>query len=140
MVPAAERRARSHDMQPTVDGRVEPVVHSTGRDSGRHESARRGSGLATVYRLLDRLVAHYDLRDAALVIDVPGLGHQVLHAGRRPLHNDAHGLHHAEPGLYADPPLDSPIVADLMLAIGELGLLTDTRSDPAHSDPQGERP
>ena len=49
------------------------------------------SGLATVYRALDELVARYELTDAALVVDVPGLGRQVLHAGRRPLHNDDRG-------------------------------------------------
>jgi hypothetical protein len=91
--------------------------------------ARDESGLATVYRALDRLVARYGLTDAALVVDVPGLGRQVLHAGRRPLHNDEHRLHTAAPGVYLDPPVDEPIVHDLMLAVGALGLRCDTR-DP----------
>ena len=49
-------------------------------------------------------------RDAAVVVDVPGFGRQVLHAGRRPLRNDEQGLHAAEPGLYLDPPVDDPVL------------------------------
>ena len=86
-------------MQPTVDAPRRVTV----------DSARRGSGLATIYLALDHLVAQYELRDAAVVVDVPGLGRQVLHAGRRPLHNDERGLHDAEPGLYLDPPVPTRV-------------------------------
>jgi hypothetical protein len=89
------------------------------------DAARHESGLATVYRALDELVTQYDLTDAALVVDVPVLGRQVLHAGRRPLHNDERRLHDAEPGLYLDPPVDDSMVADLMVAMGALGLRLD---------------
>jgi hypothetical protein len=89
------------------------------------EAARSGSGIGTVYRALDELVELYALEDAALVVDVPGFGRQVLHAGRRPLRNDEHGWHAADPGLYLRPPLDDPVLSDLMLALGALALRHD---------------
>ena len=89
------------------------------------ETARSGSGIGTVYCALDELVELYALEDAALVVDVPGFGRQVLHAGRRPLRNDEHGLHAADPGLYLRPPLDDPVLSDLMLALGALALRHD---------------
>jgi hypothetical protein len=58
-------------------------------------SAREGSGLATVYQALDDLVDLYSLDDAAVVVDVPGFGRQVLHAGRRPLRDDEADRDHA---------------------------------------------
>ena len=88
-------------------------------------SAREGSGLATVYRALDELVERYALEDAAIVVDVPGFGRQVLRAGRRPLRADEQGLHAAEPGLYAQPAVDDRVVTDLMLALGALALRHD---------------
>ena len=88
-------------------------------------TARESTGLATVYRALDELVDLYSLADAAVVIDVPGFGRQVLHAGRRPLRNDEQGLHAAEPGLYLDPPVDDPVLTRLMLALGILALRHD---------------
>ncbi len=88
-------------------------------------TARESTGLATVYRALDDLVDLYALTDAAVVVDVPGFGRQVLHAGRRPLRNDEQGFHTAEPGLYLDPPLDDPVLSRLMLALGTLALRHD---------------
>jgi hypothetical protein len=88
-------------------------------------TARESSGLATVYRALDELVDLYALDDAAVVVDVPGFGRQVLHSGRRPLRDDERGLHAAEPGLYLEPPLDDPVIARLMLALGTLALRHD---------------
>ena len=104
-------------MQPTVDSRFESLV----------DAARHGSGLATLYHALDQVVAHYELRDAAVVVDVQGLGRQVLHAGRRPLHNDEQRLHEAEPGLYLDPPVHDPVLGQLMVAVGTLALRYDAR-------------
>ena len=92
------------------------------------ESAHLGSGIGTVYRALDRLVDLYALDDAALVVDVPGLGRQVLHAGRKPLGNDEHGLLRSPPGLYLEPPLHDPALDDLMVTVGALGLRFDTRA------------
>jgi hypothetical protein len=92
------------------------------------KSAREGSGIGTVYRALDELVDLYALDDAAVVLDVPGFGRQVLHAGRRPLHDDEHGLHAASPGLYLQPPLEDPVLTDLMLALGALAFRYDARA------------
>ena len=105
------------------------------------ESARLGSGLDTVYRALDRLVDLFVLDDAAVVVDVPGFARQVLHAGRRPLRDDEHGLHAAAPGLYlfdrqgeamttdgAEAPApEASALAELMVALGALGLRHDAR-------------
>jgi hypothetical protein len=109
-------------MQPTIDAGVESLV----------DAARHGSGLATVYRALDHVLVHYQLRDAAVVVDVPGLGRQVLNAGRRPLHNDELRLHEAEPGLYLDPPVPDPVLGPLMLAVSTLALRYDTHA--THDD------
>jgi hypothetical protein len=96
-------------------------------------SARFGSGLGTVYHALDLLLATSGHDDAALVVDVPVLGRQVLRAGRRPLRDDDHGLLSREPGLYVGPTedggfdaVDEPLVKDLMVALAELGLRHDT--------------
>jgi D-serine deaminase-like pyridoxal phosphate-dependent protein len=107
----------------------------TATDESVVAAARDSSGLATVYRALDELVDLYALDDAAVVVDVPGFGRQVLHAGRRPLRNDEQGLHAAEPGLYLDPPLDDQplhdqplhdqMVSRLMVALGALALRHD---------------
>jgi hypothetical protein len=88
-------------------------------------AAQESTGLATVYRALDELVERYGLDDAAVVVDVPGFGRQVLHAGRRPLRDDEEGLHAAEPGLYLQPPLDDAVLSDLMVALGALALRHD---------------
>jgi hypothetical protein len=91
------------------------------------DTAREGSGIATAYLALDRLVSLYELDDAAVVVDVPGLGRQVLHAGRRPLRERAGELVDAEPGLYLQPPLEDPVVTELVLAVSALGLRCDAR-------------
>ena len=110
-------------MQPTGDGRVEPPGGTAGRPSG----------LAVVYEALDHLVASYGLRDAALVVDVPGMGRQLLHAGRLPLHDDPHGWHEAAPGLYLDPPAGEPVRAEVMLAMAELGFRVDVPAAAAEA-------
>ncbi|MFI5048191.1 MAG: hypothetical protein ACHQIG_14080 [Acidimicrobiia bacterium] len=88
-----------------------------------------GSGLATVYDALDRLVAAKDLVDAVVVVDVAPLGRQVLRAGRKPLRDDEHLLFERAPGLYVEPAdgdgADDPIVADLMVMLTELALRHD---------------
>lgn len=114
------------------------------------ESARLGSGIATVYRALDELVERYSLDDAAVVLDVPGFGRQVLHAGRRPLQDDPARWHTAEPGLYFDPPFPDPApdadtearaaLSELMLALGTLGLRHDALADAAPLAIEPEQP
>jgi hypothetical protein len=97
----------------------------TPTDTSLVTAAQKSSGLATVYRALDDLVELYALDDAAVVVDVPGFGRQVLHAGRRPLRDDEQGLHAAPPGLYLEPPLDDPVLTNLMLALGTIALRHD---------------
>jgi hypothetical protein len=103
------------------------------------DTARLGSGLGTVYRALDAVVDRYGLNDAALVVEVPGLGHQVLHAGRRPLGDDDAHLHDAAEGLHTEPPLDAAtaeeLVQELLVALGALALRFDARPDPGAADP-----
>jgi hypothetical protein len=91
-------------------------------------ASQHSTGLATVYRALDDLIDLYALDDAAVVVEVPGFGRQVLRAGRRPLRSDEQGLHAAEPGLYLDPPLEDPVLSRLMLALGALALRYDAGS------------
>jgi hypothetical protein len=112
---------------PPLDSRDDPAVPAPRRGEALLDSAHLGSGIGTVYKALDRLVDLYALDDAALVLDVPGLGRQVLHAGRKPLGNDEHGLLRSPPGLYLDPPLRDPALDDLMITVGALGLRFDTR-------------
>ncbi|MFN8024795.1 MAG: GGDEF domain-containing protein [Acidimicrobiia bacterium] len=61
------------------------------------------SGIGVIYRALDLLVAHFELDDAALVVDGSDLGVQVFRARRRPLGPDLAWLFGAEPGLYTSP-------------------------------------
>jgi len=75
------------------------------------ELATSQSGLAIIYHALDTLVAEHDLRDAAVVIDEPGLGRQVFRAGRRPLDDPGgEALLDAPAGLYTDPAVDAGTV------------------------------
>jgi len=72
------------------------------------ELATNESGLSLIYKALDGLVRQFELRDAAVVIEEPGMARQVFCAGRRPLDDDEEQeLLTAEPGLYTDPPLDA---------------------------------
>ena len=89
-----------------------------------------GSGLAVVYDALDRLVAARALEDAAVVVDVAPLGRQVLHAGRRPMRDDEHGLLTRAPGLHVVPAAteqspDDALVEELLVALAEVGLRCD---------------
>ena len=66
------------------------------------------SGLAFVYRCLERVVAEWQLHDAVIVIDRPPLGRQAFRAGRQPLDGGwaeemALG---GQVGLHTDPPVD----------------------------------
>ena len=97
---SAESRAIRSSGVPTVEGRI--TRHRRARSEGpqcglsssepgggavidRQPIARRigpaGSGLGTIYRALDELVELYTLEDAAVVVEVPGFGRQVLQRG-----------------------------------------------------------
>jgi hypothetical protein len=112
---------------------VSESQHDT-HDDTSPEPGGFGSGLATVYDALDRLVAARGLVDAAVVVDVAPLGRQVLRAGRKPLRDDEHGLLERAPGLYletagadavGDRTVADPVVADLMVTLTELALRHD---------------
>lgn len=101
------------------------------------ELATQHSGLALIYRILDGLVAQFGLRDAAIVIEEPGLGRQVFRAGRRPL-DDQRGeeLLSAPAGLYTEPELepgavDVPLLTSLCVVALRLDVLRyDSWHDP----------
>ena len=91
------------------------------------EAARTGSGIATVYRALDELVELYALEDAAVVVDAPGFGRQVLHAVVDRCTTTSTACTRPNPASTSQPPLDDPVLNALMLALGALGLRFDSR-------------
>ena len=72
--------------------------------------AANESGMALVYSTLDSLVEQFDLTDAAVIVDEPGIGRQVFRSGRRRIDGGDLALLDSEPGLYTDPPLNDPTV------------------------------
>jgi diguanylate cyclase (GGDEF)-like protein len=94
------------------------------------------SGIALIYRALDALVAEFELDDAAVVIDEPGLGRQVFCAGRRPLGPEDDELLVSAPGLYTQPALaDQGFDRSLMLSLCVLALRLDVLRYDAWHDP-----
>jgi diguanylate cyclase (GGDEF)-like protein len=94
------------------------------------------SGIALIYRALDALVAEFELDDAAVVIDEPGLGRQVFCAGRRPLGPEDDELLVSPPGLYTQPALaDQGFDRSLMLSLCVLALRLDVLRYDAWHDP-----
>ena len=94
------------------------------------------SGIALIYRALDALVTEFELDDAAVVIDEPGLGRQVFCAGRRPLGPDDDELLISPPGLYTQPALDNQgFDRSLMLSLCVLALRLDVLRYDAWHDP-----
>jgi len=101
------------------------------------ELATNQSGLGLIYRALDSLVDQFELRDAAIVIDEPGMGRQVFRAGRRPLEDDGQPeLLDAMPGIYTDPPLDeSTFDASLLTSLCVVALRLDLLRYDSWHDP-----
>jgi diguanylate cyclase (GGDEF)-like protein len=64
-------------------------------------------GISFIYRCLNHLVEHWQLRGAVAVVDGLGLERQVFNAGRRPLDPgwQRQVALHEGPGLYTDPPV-----------------------------------
>jgi diguanylate cyclase (GGDEF)-like protein len=98
------------------------------------EVATTDSGIAVIYKALDALVEQFQLTDAAVVIEEPGLGRQVFRAGRRPLGAADEELLISPPGLYTQPALeDQPFDRSLMLSLCVLALRLDVlRYDAWH--------
>jgi diguanylate cyclase (GGDEF)-like protein len=100
------------------------------------ELATNESGIGVIYRALDNLVEHFQLRDAAVVIDEPGLGRQIFTAGRRPLEDEEEELLAAEPGLYTDPVLEpEQFDAALLTSLCVVSLRLDLLQYDAWHDP-----
>ncbi len=100
------------------------------------ELANNESGIAMVYRALDGLVEQFELADAAIVIDEPGLGRQVFRAGRKPIEPEDEDLLTAPPGLYTDPPLPEEAVdATLVTSLCVIALRLDVLRYDAWHDP-----
>ena len=106
-------------------------------ERSRRELATSESGIALIYKALDALVEQFELDDAAVVIDEPGLGRQVFRAGRRPLDADDEELLDAAPG-----PLHRPAArratastARSMLSLCVLALRLDVLRYDAWHDP-----
>jgi diguanylate cyclase (GGDEF)-like protein len=100
------------------------------------ELAQHESGLALIYRALDALVGEFELEDAAIVVDEPGLGRQVFRAGRRPFDEDDEALLEAPAGLYTEPPFDDhQFDRDLIVSLCVLALRMDVLRYDAWHDP-----
>jgi diguanylate cyclase (GGDEF)-like protein len=94
------------------------------------------SGLALIYKALDTIVSEYDLEDAAIVLDEPGLGRQVFRAGRRPLDDADEALLDAPTGLFTEPVSDAiDIDRDMIISICVLALRFDVLRYDAWHDP-----
>jgi diguanylate cyclase (GGDEF)-like protein len=105
-------------------------------DAIASQLAANESGIALVYRTLDALVAEYQLDDAAVVLDEPGLGRQIFRAGRKPLDPEDEALLQALPGLYTERPLSEPeLDRALVLSLCTLALRLDVMRYDAWHDP-----
>jgi diguanylate cyclase (GGDEF)-like protein len=94
------------------------------------------SGIALIYKALDALVDQFELDDAAVVIDEPGLGRQVFCAGRRPLGSEDEELLVSPPGLYTQPALENHgFDRSMMLSLCVLALRLDVLRYDAWHDP-----
>jgi diguanylate cyclase (GGDEF)-like protein len=105
-------------------------------DAIASQLAANESGIALVYRTLDALVTEYQLDDAAVVLDEPGLGRQIFRAGRKPLNSEDEALLQALPGLYTERPLSEPeLDRALVLSLCTLALRLDVMRYDAWHDP-----
>jgi hypothetical protein len=97
------------------------------------ELATDTSGIALIYRALDTLVEHFELNNAAVVIDEPTLGRQVFSFGRQALDDREQLALARAPGLYTDPPLgptqfDASMLTTLCAVSLRLDLVRDDAS------------
>ncbi len=94
------------------------------------------SGIASIYRALDALIAQYELDDAAVVIEERGMERQVFRAGRRPVRREDEQLLVLPPGLYTQPELrDREFDRSVMLSLCVLALRLDVLRYDAWHDP-----
>ena len=129
------------DAAETIDGNPgdgKPGDGQMGRLSGELAAAlaQHESGIALIYRALDALVSEFELEDAAIVVDEPGLGRQVFRAGRRPFDEDDEALLEAPAGLYTEPSFDDhDFDRDLVMSLCVLAIRMDVLRYDAWHDP-----
>lgn len=92
------------------------------------------SGIGVLYRALGEVVERLGVEDAVLVVDEPGLGRQMFHAGRQPVDDGVTELLESGTGLYLEPEVptfDQALVVNLCLIALRLDLLRyDAWHDP----------
>ena len=104
-----------------------------------NELAYEDSGLAFVYRVLDRVVERYDLRDVVAVVESPQVGRQVFRAGRRPFETVAGDRARrlavvGQRGLHADPSVLDAAVSAHVLSLLTMAVRLDLLSHDASHD------
>ena len=118
-----------------VHGCGDELVSGVGEDLAV-SVATSESGIALIYSALDALVEQFELEDAAVVLDEPGMGRQVFRAGRRPLGPADEELLVSPPGLYTQPAVeDHTFDRSLMLSLCVLALRLDVLRYDAWHDP-----
>jgi diguanylate cyclase (GGDEF)-like protein len=99
------------------------------------ELAAATSGIGFIYRCLGLIVERLEVRDALVVLDEPGVGHQVFQAGRRAPDGWSTPLAlSAPPGVYTDPSVDEKAPAlTTALALCQVAVRLDlARYDSLH--------
>ncbi|HWS46768.1 MAG TPA: GGDEF domain-containing protein [Acidimicrobiia bacterium] len=133
---ATAARKGEHDGELGLDAPGGVVPMNVLSDDLATTVATSESGIALIYKALDALVDQFELDDAAVVIDEPGMGRQVFCAGRRPLAADDEELLVSPPGLYTRPALDNHgFDRSLMLSLCVLALRLDVLRYDAWHDP-----
>jgi diguanylate cyclase (GGDEF)-like protein len=140
---ALDQRPRPEEGLPNDRGPLKETEAEADLDSGLPEilddlveelSHAGTSGIAVLYRALDKIVEYLSLEDAVLVIDEPGLGRQVFRVGRLPLENGTFELLECGTGLYPNPEVaqfDDSLIVNLCLIALRLDLLRyDAWHDP----------
>jgi diguanylate cyclase (GGDEF)-like protein len=134
LLPGTNSHAAHNDKVGTRDGGV-VFVNALSEDLAA-SVATSESGIALIYKALDALLDQFELDDAAVVIEEPGLGRQVFCAGRRPLGPDDEELLVSPPGLYTQPALENHgFDRSLMLSLCVLALRLDVLRYDAWHDP-----
>jgi diguanylate cyclase (GGDEF)-like protein len=130
VLPSALVPILTEDVDHTDSGQaVDDARHKTQLTNALVTDLAVGTtGIAFVYRTLDRLVDTHGLRDAAIVLDVAGLGRQVFRAGRQVLTNQDLALLEGAPGVYTYPSpdprrIDASAVSHLCSVALQLDLL-----------------
>lgn len=142
LLPAGEDEmsatVRANGVVDITSGNSGSGVARMGRLSGELAAAltQHENGLALIYRALDALVAEFELEDAAIILDEPGLGRQVFRAGRKPFDEDDEALLDAPTGLYTEPPFEEhEFDRDLIVSLCVLALRMDVLRYDAWHDP-----